>query len=180
MGITIAALSIAGTACLAVSVIWNTLRHTSPPLPSHSKARKALCSFIGDSPRRIIDLGSGWGGLLFYCGKKFPEAQCVGYEISPVPAGISAVLSSVFKKRCRIIQSCFTTLSIEEGDYLLAYLCPENMKMLDARLREERKAFYLISHTFALPHTPYTEKTTADDMYSSPVYFYVFPAATKR
>ncbi|MGM0462328.1 MAG: hypothetical protein ACQEQ4_07925 [Fibrobacterota bacterium] len=180
MGITIAALSIAGTACLALSVIWNTLRHTSPPLPSHPKTREALCFFIEDNPRRIIDLGSGWGGLLFFCGEKFPEAQRVGYEISPVPAWFSAGVSTVFRKECHIIHSCFSNLSIEEGDYLLAYLCPESMEMLEAHLREETKTFYLISHTFALPHTPYTDKTTADDMYSSPVYLYVFPTATKR
>ncbi|HEY4831944.1 MAG TPA: SAM-dependent methyltransferase, partial [Waddliaceae bacterium] len=52
-------------------------------------SRKAKILLLGAIPPnhagKIIELGSGWGTLLFPLAKQHPHSMIIGYELSPIP-----------------------------------------------------------------------------------------------
>ena len=74
----------------------------------------------------IIDLGSGWGGLLQTLNSSLPHATMMGYETSFAPYWISR-MTSLFSKRISISQQNFFDKDLSYADVIICYLSPWHM-----------------------------------------------------
>jgi len=85
--------------CIAVtSIAWFTLKTGISPMPSSAKACRTIVKLseqaeFGD----VVDLGSGWGTLLFALARKYPERQIIGYELSYLPYLYSRIYKTLFR-----------------------------------------------------------------------------------
>ena len=163
---------ITGLGCL--SIVWFTIKIGISPMPSSRKAKRAILRAseeAGDGV--IIELGSGWGGLLFGLARKYPERQVVGYELSWLPW----LYSHLYKIFCRlhnveIHRQNFLAADISPASLLVCYLFPEGMIELQKKLTEAGSDALLISSTFAFPDHEPIETIRLDDLYNTPIYVY--------
>lgn len=169
------------TLLLGLSIVWSTLIVGMSPMPSSKKARKAMMALVdvtGDGP--IVDLGSGWGGLMIALALEYPNRQVVGYELSIVP-WIVAVLTSkaLGLKNIRVYRQNFLEANLPAGSVVVCYLHPAAMIALEAKqglntkLTEPHTTIrYVISNNFALPSFKAEETIRLNDFYQSCVYRY--------
>lgn len=123
----------------------------------------------------MIDLGSGWGGLLFALARKYPDRPVIGYELSWLPWIYSQAYRVIFRlKNVCIYRKDFLTAQLPQAALLICYLHPKGMQALQKRLSSDGQAqnSMLISSTFALPDHQPAETLRLDDLYNTPIYLY--------
>src|SRR5690606_10282034 len=60
---------------------------TGVPTVSTSKAvRQKIAALVPEGPRKIVEMGSGWGGLAITVAKARPDCEVLAIEYSIVPA----------------------------------------------------------------------------------------------
>jgi hypothetical protein len=159
---------ILGTICLA-SILWSTVRYGIGPLPSSPESREAMLTLVPEpAPERILELGSGWGGLALQLAERFPDSRVQGYERSLIPFLYAKLL--VRRENLSFHFEDFRGVELPPGSLLVAFLAPRVMQELSKH--PGLAGCQLISHSFALPgQQPAAERTVAD-MYRSPIYLY--------
>lgn len=168
------------TLMIGFSIIWSTLALGISPMPSSSKARKAVLQLASETGNgSIYDLGSGWGGLLVALARKYPQRKIVGYELSFLPWLVTLILKEILGlKNLEIYRRDFYQADLKEAAVIVCYLFPEGMKKLEDKISSDnidnKNLEYLISNNFALPsHKPF-QTIQLNDFYKSPVYLYKF------
>ena len=120
---------------LYVPTFWTRV----PYFPSSRKAPSAMASVLNTSDKIVfIDLGSGFGTVLFKLAKKFPNGQFVGAEISPLALGISK-LRSYFYSNVTIVGKSFWKLPLADYTHIYAFLSPQPMSKLWDKVKSESK-----------------------------------------
>jgi predicted RNA methylase len=164
---------------IATSIIWSTVKAGISPMPSSKKARQAVMQLVetvdddacgGD----IVDLGSGWGGLVIRLAQTYPDRKVVGYELSPIPWFTSLCIAKCLRlENLKVYRRDFLKADLSAASVMVCYLFPEGMVALEKKLTELPAARrYLISNNFALPSHKPQETIQLDDFYRSPVYLY--------
>ena len=75
-------------------LLFFTLKNGISPMPTSLKVRKHLLSLLPELDEgTIVELGSGWGNLIFPLSKKYKKCQVVGYENSPIPYIFSSLIN---------------------------------------------------------------------------------------
>jgi len=123
----------------------------------------------------IIDLGSGWGTLLFALSRKYPDRQIIGFELSWLPWIYSQAIRVIFRRRnLRIYRQNFFSAQLPDATLLICYLHPKGMQKLWDKLSSDQRRLnsMLISNTFALPDNQPAETLRVDDLYNTPIYIY--------
>lgn len=122
----------------------------------------------------IVDLGSGWGTLVFLLAKHYPHCRITGYEISPIPFLISKMISLCFPFPNVIFKrKDFFEASLKDASLVVCYLYPGAMQKLKEKFeRELPNNAYVISHTFAVPGWTPLRIEYVDDLYKTPIYLY--------
>ena len=183
----------------------------TPPMPSNPRIRAAVLTLLSDlrdgsgrespaspgqpgafpasprPPRRIYELGSGWGGLSRRIAREHPDIPVVGVERSLVPWLFSTLVLAVWgPSNLGFRFADLTTLSIGEpqrrGDstcseaadgpeVIIAYLSSRHMERLAAMLPAGHH-ITVISAAFALPGRRPDREIRVRDMYRTPVYRY--------
>ena len=144
-----------GILLLAVaSVIYYGIRLGITPMPSSRKAIATLIGLIPDTTDgKIVDLGSGWGTLAYPIAKRFPNAEVVGYELSPLPwlySRAKAVL--VRRPNLSLLRRSVFDADLSDVDVVVVYLHPAAMRKLGPKFeRELRPGTLVLSNTFAVP-----------------------------
>jgi len=158
----------------ALSVVWFTLTIGISPMPSSAKARGAIlvASEIA-AEGTIIELGSGWGTLLFALARKYPERPVIGYELSWLPWLYTRLYQAIFQlHNVRIYRQNFLAADISAASLLVCYLFPKGMVDLNRKLVADGGSQLLISNTFALPACKPVQTIRLSDIYNTPVYIY--------
>jgi len=159
-----------------LSVVWFTLQLGISPMPSSAKATRAiLAASEAAGEGAIIELGSGWGTLLFALARKYPHRRVIGYELSWLPWLYTHLYKSIFRlHHMEIYRQDFLAADLSSATTLLVcYLFPEGMKQLQQKLSTEQVSdVLLISNTFALPGYEPISSIRLDDLYNTPVYSY--------
>ncbi|NRF72174.1 hypothetical protein HLB44_34840 [Aquincola sp. S2] len=163
-------------AAVASIVRW-TLQTGTPPMPSSSKARRAMmfaAATVPDAP--LIELGSGCGTFAVRAARAFPNRQVIGYELSWLPWLISRALRKVLGLRNLVLlREDFLQAELPEGAVLLCYLSCGGMLRLAARLDAPGPLpAMLVSNTFRLPGRHANQEIRLDDLYRTRVYVYRF------
>ncbi|MDX8397739.1 MAG: hypothetical protein R8K49_05395 [Mariprofundaceae bacterium] len=143
-------------------------------MPSSKKARKLIIQASAKAQEGIIiELGAGWGTLLFDLAKAYPNRQIIAYELSWLPWLYCFLYKKIFKfDHVKIYRKNFLTAELSSAALLTCYLLPKVMEQLQAKLAQENYNGLLISQTFALPkHTPIS-KAQLNDLYKTPIYTY--------
>ena len=141
-------------------------------MPTSSKTRKHLFSVLPNLEKgNIVDLGSGWGNLIFPLSKRYDTCEIIGYENSPLPYFFSSLINHF--PNLKILRQDFFTKSLGEADLVICYLFPKGMEKLKVKLdRELKLGAKVVTHTFAIPGWTPTQTFQVDDLYQSKIYVY--------
>ena len=103
------------------------------------------------SALRILDLGSGLGGLVQHLARTRPDSQVVGIESAPLPSWISK-LRLIRSPNAQIIWRDFWQTDLSEYDVVCAYLSPVPMPDLWEKVQSEmRPGTIFLSYRFSIP-----------------------------
>jgi len=135
-----------------------------PFYPTSRRTYDAILAEIPGTPGlRFIDLGSGFGTLLYYLKHKRPDLIVEGSEISPLPALFSRLRGILRSGRPLIYFRSFWKISLEPYDIVYAFLAPGPMAALwEKAKREMRPGTLLIVNSFPLPTEHFKEVVIED------------------
>ncbi len=168
-----------GISFLVVLVtVGYSLRVGISPMPSGRSVVQSLLTLLPkDTQGTVVDLGSGWGSLVFAVARRIPQAQVVGIELSPLPYVVSRIRGAwVRNERISWRREDFFQSSLEDASVVLCYLYTGAMQRLQHTLLEKLKpGTMVISHTFALPNWTPSQVVRVNDLYRTPIYVYHVP-----
>jgi hypothetical protein len=146
-----------------------TWKNGVSPMPTSHKIRNVLLENLPElSTGTIIELGSGWGNLLFPLSKKYVDCSIIGFENSPIPYLFSSFINH--SKNLKIVRHDFFEQSLQEANLIVCYLFPASMEKLKDKLeRELRPGTQVVSHTHEIPNWK-PKKTISVD--STLIYLY--------
>jgi len=135
---------------------WSTYRTQVPYYPSGRKVWAALDAALPrDRPLRVIDIGSGIGGLVLDLQRRRPDARIEGIELAPLPWLASHLRARATGSRARFIRGDYEALDLGDYDAVFAYLSPAAMSALWSKAaREMRPGSTLFSYEFIIVDRP--------------------------
>jgi hypothetical protein len=141
---------------LLLLVYWSTFRTQVPYYPSGKRVRDAVAKLLPqDRAPRLIDIGSGLGGLVLDLAARRPDAVALGIELAPLPWLISALRARSSGSRARFIRGDYDQLDFADFDVIYAYLSPAAMSALWRKARAEmRPGSLLLSYEFVITERP--------------------------
>lgn len=155
-----------------VLVYWSVFRTQVPLYFSSCQAWRAVAEVLPHQAGvRVIDLGSGIGGLLKYLAGARQDAQLVGVEAAPLPFLVGWLRT--LGRSCRMHFGSLWDVDLVGFDVAYAYLSPVPMaKLWEKVQREMRPGSLFISNTFAVPDVIPAETVQLDDFHQSILYIY--------
>lgn len=158
-----------------LSICYWTVRTGISPMPTTHKIKKALIKALPEHIEgTIVELGSGWGTLVFPIAKRYPACNVIGYELSPIPYAISQ-LRLLFSRYKNITfkRKDFFKDPLQDASVAICYLYPGAMQKLKEKFEKKGDADLLIvTHTFAIPGWTPEKVIRVDDLYKTQIYFY--------
>ncbi|MBP1203721.1 hypothetical protein JOD97_001735 [Duganella sp. 1411] len=143
-----------------LGLYWSTFRTQVPYYPSHPAVWDAVRQQLppprrvedgNGRPLRVIDIGSGLGGLVTYLARARPDIECVGIELAPLPWLYSRLRAAVGGSRARFLLGDYEKLDFARYDVVFAYLSPAAMGGLWRKASAEMcPGSTLISYEFAI------------------------------
>lgn len=101
-----------------------------------------------DRSIRMVDLGSGFGSLIFFLSAQRPESLFLGVELAPLPFLLSFI-RAIPRSNLQIRPKNFWNLNLAEFDVVYCFLAPPPMARLLAKARNEmRPGTLFISNSF--------------------------------
>lgn len=151
-----------------ISIVVSTIHTGISPMPSSRLARDKILSLIPEGSEPIVDLGSGWGGLLLMLSKSFPNRHIIGYECSLLPFIWSRMVCR--STNISIYRDNFLHTLPPEKSVLVGYLCPTGMRSISQQYKGQ--AHVLISCVFSLPNHKPLKTHQINDIHRSKIYVY--------
>jgi hypothetical protein len=160
---------------IAVSLIYFSLKNGIGPTPTSSRVKNSIIKNIPPIENgRITVLGSGFGFLLFPIAKKFPHLKVVGIENSFFVFFISKTISWMYPN-VEIKKNDFFKDNLGGNKLLVCYLYPGALEKLQSKFfLELDDKTWVVTHTFAFRGLKETNLYYANDLYKTPIYFYLF------
>ncbi len=150
-------------------VYWSTFRTRVPLYLSGPRVWQAVRDLLppaqADRRLRVIDLGSGLGGLLMSLASQRDDAEFVGVELAPLPALVSKLRIALRRQRnCRVQWGSYWPADLAHYDVVFAFLSPVPMGALWEKARREMRGGTLfISSSFEVPGQTATRMVEVDD-----------------
>jgi energy-coupling factor transporter transmembrane protein EcfT len=136
---------------VSVLLFWTTYRTQVPFYPSGAAAWQAVANLLPDRPLRLIDIGSGIGGLVLDLARRHPESELIGIEVAPLPWLLSVLRARLTRSTARFVRGDYERLDFADYDVVFAYLSPAAMPALWRKAtREMRPATMLMSYEFSI------------------------------
>ncbi|QOY96721.1 class I SAM-dependent methyltransferase [Massilia sp. UMI-21] len=131
---------------------WSTYRTQVPYYPSNRRVWEALASLLPARERvRVIDIGSGLGGLVLHLARLRPGIEAAGIELAPLPWLLSRLRARLAGSGARFLRGDYEHLDFAQFDVVFAYLSPAAMDALWRKAaREMRPGALLISYEFVI------------------------------
>lgn len=131
---------------------WSTFRTQVPYYPSGRRVWEEVARQLpADRPLRIIDIGSGLGGLVLDLARRRPDCEVSGIELAPLPWLASSLRARLSGSRARFLRGDYEMLNFGNYDAVFAYLSPAAMTGLWRKAAAEmRPGSVLLSYEFAI------------------------------
>ena len=131
---------------------WSTYRTQVPYYPSGRKVWESVAAALPQGrPLRVIDIGSGIGGLVLELQRRRPDSTIEGIELAPLPWLASHLRALAARSRARFIRGDYEKLDLGDYDAVFAYLSPAAMSALWRKAaREMRPGSTLFSYEFVI------------------------------
>lgn len=144
---------------LTLGLYWTTFRSQVPFFPSAKSVERQLLTLIPEhAALRVIDIGSGVGGLMMKLSQHRPDAVIEGIEIAPIPWLISRGRAWLRRSKVLFRYGDYHQLDFAQYDVIYAYLSPAVMTDLWHKARREmRQGSLLVSYEFAIDAVPATQ-----------------------
>ncbi len=125
---------------------------------------------------RFVDLGSGFGTLLFYLAAARPDASFVGVEISPLAFLISLVKQKISRSRnVSFAYQDFWKMNFGDFDIVYAFLAPPPMQRVWQKFQAESfPGQIFMTNSFEVPATP-GKVVKLDDQRQQALYVFRMP-----
>lgn len=135
---------------LFFTIFGATFRSRVPYFPSPETIPGLLIPVLPGTSFKFLDVGSGFGKLLFPLASKIPSAQFHGIELALAPYFISQIFAKIGKFRnVEFVLGDFEELDFSEFDVVYIYLSPVVMQSVWAKaLAEMRHGTLFISYEF--------------------------------
>lgn len=140
-----------------LALYWSTFRTQVPYYPSGKRVWDELAKLLPpDRPLRVIDIGSGLGGLVLELARRRPESRFIGIELAPLPWLFSRLRAALSGSRARFLRGDYEQLDFGQYDAVFAYLSPAAMQALWRKASAEMQTgSILFSYEFLIPeHAP--------------------------
>jgi hypothetical protein len=150
-------------------VYWSTFRTRVPLYLSGPRVWQAVADLLPTAQTgrtlRVIDLGSGLGGLLLALAAQRADAEFLGVELAPLPALVSKLRIALRHQRnCRVQWGSYWPVDLAHYDVVFAFLSPVPMSALWEKARREmRERTLFISSSFEVPGQTATRVIEVDD-----------------
>ena len=153
ISVIIVAIVILGVFFYYASTIFSLLLTRVPPVSSSRAIRKQVIELLNLKPdQTFFDLGSAYGKILVEASKKYPQAEVVGFEVSPFFYFITKIKLLAARSTAKIYLKNFYKTDFSKSDVFYAYLWPSVMhKVQDKFFKETRPGTVLYIHAFKLP-----------------------------
>jgi hypothetical protein len=137
----------------SLGFFWTTFRTQVPFYPSNVKVWKSIEKLLPhDKQIRMIDIGSGLGGVILHLAAQHPKSTFVGIELAPLPWLLSALRAAFRKSPVHFIRGNYDHISLAEYDVVFAYLSPVAMSDLwQKAVSEMQPGALLLSYEFSIP-----------------------------
>jgi hypothetical protein len=136
---------------LLLGMYWSTFRTQVPFYPSSPSVWNAVAQLLPQRPVRLIDIGSGLGGLVLALARKRPDSAFFGIELAPLPWLFSCLRARLARSTARFMRGDYERLDFSGYDVVFAYLSPAAMEALWCKAqREMRRGTMLISYEFLI------------------------------
>jgi len=143
------------TLALAVMVLvyLPTFWTRVPYYPTSTEMYETIAEELpADRPFTFIDLGCGFGSLLSYLARRFPQGNFEGVEISPLAFLLSYLRFLKRQEQVSIRLRNFWNFSFEPYDFVYAFLAPPPMEGLWDKVKEEmRPGSIFMTNSFPVP-----------------------------
>jgi SAM-dependent methyltransferase len=136
-----------------LTLYWSTFRTQVPYYPSGKRVWEEVATLLpAGRPLRMIDIGSGLGGLVLALARRRPESTFVGIELAPLPWLLSRLRAWQAGSRARFMRGDYEQLDFSDYDVVFAYLSPAAMGGLWRKAATEmRRGTMLLSYEFLIP-----------------------------
>ena len=123
-----------------------------PYYPSSVATWRAVESLLPvDRPIRLVDIGSGLGGLVLCLAAKRSDSKIVGVELAPLPWLISWLRGRWNRSSGQFIRADYADLNFQQFDVVFAYLSPAVMTAVWNKAQAEmRPGSLLLSNEFMI------------------------------
>lgn len=158
-----------------LGLYWSTFRTQVPYYPSNPAVWNEVRQLLpADRPLRLIDIGSGLGGLTLYLARQRPDCDCVGIELAPLPWLASRLRARLSGSAARFIRGDYDDLDFAQFDLVFAYLSPAAMDALWRKAAAEmRPGAMLLSYEFEIDARA-PDKTILTTAGATPLYVWYF------
>jgi SAM-dependent methyltransferase len=135
-----------------VALYWSCFRTQVPYYPSSRFAEQTVLALLPQRPGlRVIDIGSGLGGLVINLTILRPDSEFIGIEIAPLPWLFSYCRGQFGRVHARFIRGDYQGLDFACFDVVFAYLSPAAMSALWQKASAEmRSGCLLLSYEFTV------------------------------
>lgn len=139
-----------------VGLYWSTYRTQVPLYPSSPAVWRAVVDELPPGAAlRLVDIGSGMGGMALHLARARPDADVTGIELAPLPWLYSRLRAAFTGSRARFVRGDYEGLDFADFDMVFAYLSPAVMSGLWAKAAAEmRPGTLLISYEFEILACP--------------------------
>jgi hypothetical protein len=154
---------------------WSTFRTQVPFYPSGAAVWQAVDTLLPpDRPVRLIDIGSGLGGLVLDLARRHPASKLSGIELAPLPWLLSVLRARLTGSTAHFVRGDYERLNFADYDVVFAYLSPPAMAALWRKASTEmRSATMLVSYEFTIPGKA-PDKTIAATPLGPALYVWYF------
>ncbi|WP_295995795.1 trans-aconitate 2-methyltransferase [Rugamonas sp.] len=135
-----------------LGLYWSTFRTQVPYYPSNRRVWNEVRQLLpAGRALRLIDIGSGLGGLTLYLARQRPDCDCVGIELAPLPWLASRLRARLSGSAARFVRGDYEDLDFAQFDMIFAYLSPAAMDALWRKAAAElRPGAMLLSYEFEI------------------------------
>ncbi len=134
-----------------------------PFIPADHTGIESMCESINlKGDEKVIDVGSGWGSIIFHLLRKYPKLDVTGVELNPVLHLFSTIRAKLFHQNQKITLYKQDAVKLEYKKYDVIFLFMLSSfvnKVLVPKFEKELvKGTKVISYVFPMKSDKFREK----------------------